>query len=486
MKLDVSVQNLGQIREATFNIRPMTVITGPNGTGKSFFTKTLYSILNVINKNVYHESIKYSIRQIQLQLGAMASFVENTDTNNFYNLSKIMLDIIELQSEFNDASSWKINDYLAFAKSKKTAVEELQGLFKNFTAKLNNDNLKSGFEKTTTSTVPPYLNIGMTDAERSFKSYAEKIDEEFNKILNQVTKTEEHYAKFFSDGLKDELKDNFQISSLSEFISFNEEKTTFIVDELLNIELCNNENIYIILEPVFIDSIANLSSIVFFESPAYWKVRDALKSAKNNKNIPVVRQLHKNNDLLTGVPKYFYDLDDVLNTKTKTEGSFKAATEILEKALDGEFIFKNDNLTFKVKSGREISKNLISFGMTNLGMVQALLKHNVITEGSFIFFDEPETNLHPDWQVKLMEVLLVLAQEGVTVIIATHSSDLIKALEVKIKKQPIKVMEDFLSVHFVDVGGKLLEFDSEDKLQQLIEARELLSLAYQELYFSDL
>ncbi len=63
MNLDVSVQNLGQIREATFNIRPMTVITGPNGTGKSFFTKTLYSILNVINKNVYHEKVNQTIRE---------------------------------------------------------------------------------------------------------------------------------------------------------------------------------------------------------------------------------------------------------------------------------------------------------------------------------------------------------------------------------------------------------------------------------------
>jgi predicted ATP-dependent endonuclease of OLD family len=37
--------------------------------------------------------------------------------------------------------------------------------------------------------------------------------------------------------------------------------------------------------------------------------------------------------------------------------------------------------------------------MTNLGMIQALLKNNVINEGSFVFFDEPETNLHPAWQV---------------------------------------------------------------------------------------
>jgi hypothetical protein len=49
-------------------------------------------------------------------------------------------------------------------------------------------------------------------------------------------------------------------------------------------------------------------------------------------------------------------------------------------------------LSFVDDSGRSIDKNLISFGMTNLGMIQALLKNNVISEGSFIFFDEPENS----------------------------------------------------------------------------------------------
>jgi len=185
------------------------------------------------------------------------------------------------------------------------------------------------------------------------------------------------------------------------------------------------------------------------------------------------------------VPKYFYDLDNALNTKTKTEGVFKVATDLLDTTLGGEFVFKGDNLSFKDnKSGREISKNLVSFGMTNLGMIQALLKHNVITEGSFVFIDEPETNLHPDWQVILMQVLLILAQAGVNIVITTHSTDLLKALEVNLKKQEID-SKDFLSVHFVDSDGKLFEFESTDSNQQLIEARELLNSTYEKLYFSD-
>ena len=78
MKVDVKVKNLGRLKETEFQIRPMTIITGQNGTGKSFFTKSLYSILNVINKNVYHESVNQTIGQIQLELELeLETFISN-------------------------------------------------------------------------------------------------------------------------------------------------------------------------------------------------------------------------------------------------------------------------------------------------------------------------------------------------------------------------------------------------------------------------
>jgi hypothetical protein len=57
------------------------------------------------------------------------------------------------------------------------------------------------------------------------------------------------------------------------------------------------------------------------------------------------------------------------------------ATE-LKTEIGGEFIFENGRLSFVDDSGRSVDKNLISFGMTNLGMIQALLKNNVISKGS--------------------------------------------------------------------------------------------------------
>jgi predicted ATPase len=462
MKIDVKVKNLGKIKEAEFHIRPMTVITGPNGTGKSFFTKSLYSILNVINKNVYHESVNNTIRQIQLRLGAFSA----AGTHDSFVDIEITNDLTKLKNEFEEASNWKITDYLVFAYSKVSAVQKIQTSYGMYLNRLNSQ---------------PSQTKNMTH----INIFSESINQNLEYFLLQLRFPKKTYDDLFAAHIENEFKDNFQISDLSELISFGEEKIEIKVDGLLVIELGGNKKISVEMGADFIDDVSNLSSVVFFESPAYWKVRGALISAKNNKkHLRLIGK--KNNDVLTGVPKYFYDLDYALITKTKTLGAFTIATDLLENTLGGEFIFKDDSLSFKDKSGRDISKNLVSFGMTNLGMIQALLKHNVITKGSFVFIDEPETNLHPDWQVKLMEVLLILAQAGVNIVITTHSTDLLKALEVNLKKQKIEAKDDFLSVHFVDLDGKLFEFESKDSDQQLIEARNLLNSAYEKLYFSEL
>ena len=74
-----------------------------------------------------------------------------------------------------------------------------------------------------------------------------------------------------------------------------------------------------------------------------------------------------------------------------------------------------------------------------------------------------------------MRILLVLVQAGVNIVMTTHSTDLLKALEVNLMKQEIDA-EDFLSVHFVDSDGSLFEFDPKDSSQQLVEALNLRKL----------
>lgn len=461
MKIDVSVKNLGKLEEGTFKIRPMTVLTGPNGTGKSFFTKTLYSILNVINKNVYHESITINIRTIKLQLNnyiSTLSYVGNDDELKIYSLGKKLDDI---QSELDFASGLKIQEYLDFAESCVVPVDELLKDFEFYLQLLSSKPKKK----------------------KSIVFQSSVLKKSFISLRNTLNNSLEKYQDSLSESFNDEIKDNFQVTDLSELVSFGKEKSEVDIDDLIHIEF-GKGGVGFSLGQDFINEVSSLSRVVFFESPAYWKVSDALKAAQKNYQPTFLHQ--KSNKLLTGVPKYFYDLDDALKVAVKNNASEEIIelTSSIKNALGGEFVFSGDNLVYKDnQSGREISKNLISFGMTNLGMVHALLSNNVITAGSFVFIDEPETNLHPDWQVLLMNVLVKLAEHNINVVIATHSIDMLKALEVGIQQRKDTLVDDFIAIHFLDTDGQLLEFDAKEPLSQLREARSALNSSYSALYF---
>ena len=199
MKVDVKVKNLGRLKEAEFQIRPMTVITGQNGTGKSFFTKSLYSIFNVINKNVYHESVNQTIRQIQLQLETFISNVAYVATNDFNVITEISNNLDKLQGEFEEVSNWKIDDYLAFATSKIDAVNKIHTAYTSYIQELNKK--------------PAKIN--------AIKSISETINTNLGEFQLQLNEPRKYYSNLFITNIENELNDNFQISSLSELIRFD-------------------------------------------------------------------------------------------------------------------------------------------------------------------------------------------------------------------------------------------------------------------------
>lgn len=464
MRIDVNINNLGKIAQAKVRIRPITLLTGPNGTGKSFFTKSLYSILNVINKDVYLISVTRLISLIKIQLNSLSLNLSYAGDADFTAFHFLRTGFDELQAKLNLASSdLQIQEYLDFTKHCTDDVDKLIAFFDQYINSLDNKPKKSS----------------------SIKGPSGSLKKSLLQLKSRLKDSFDSYNNLLSENLNNEIKDNFQIADLQDLISFGATSSTIIVDDLINIEIQKSGLIFSLGED-FINDVSSLSRVVFFESPAYWKVRDALKSAREHSNVPLFLRKESNNQL-TGVPKYFYDLDDALKAEIKTQTPITVLTDTIENLkneLGGEFVFNGDNLIFKDKqTGKEISKNLISFGMTNLGMIHSLLKNNVITPGSFVFIDEPETNLHPRWQVLLMNVLIELAQHNVNIVIATHSIDMLKALEVGLQKNSSLLGDDFISVHYFDTDGHLLKFESEAPIDQLLEARQELNSSYEHLFF---
>ncbi|MBD3842099.1 MAG: ATP-binding protein [Campylobacterales bacterium] len=115
----------------------------------------------------------------------------------------------------------------------------------------------------------------------------------------------------------------------------------------------------------------------------------------------------------------------------------------IEKIIQGNFI--KDNLGkyyYEKKNGSESSikvplKN-IATGIKNFGIVQILLKNCYINEFGFFIFDEPEIHLHPKWQLKFANIITKLSQNGVKIIVNTHSPYMVEALQRYSKKYKVK------------------------------------------------
>lgn len=483
MKMDVHVKNLGRIADAKIKVRDITVLAGPNGSGKSFFTKFLYSILHVVNKNVFAEQILNDIAKADVHLKLLKYALTTPSAADFRKINTLQDDLETLRINITelDVSSVGILNHLDGASLNHELTSKLLIQANDLVDSLKNKPRKLA----------------------SIQAHIQRVIESFTKLHQATKKSKNLYSILLGEKISNTIKKNYQITSLQALTNSGKHETTFDMGDLGKIEIQKGK-IDFSLGVDFINATSKLSSVAFFESPAYWKVRNNL--IEQNRHITFTVKHHPEDEtFLTGVPQYFIDLDSQLRYRSTIEPPEpiqKIANNLIEN-VGGTFSFKDGDYTFKEqKSGLEISKQLVSSGMTSLGMLHALLANNVITEGSFVFFDEPETNLHPNWQVLLIKSLISLAESGINIVIATHSVDILKALEVHLKQKksndPNFNLDDFASITYLNQDGYAEEQDPEnvqknkksitpatDVIDQLIKARLRLTAAYEDLYIQE-
>jgi predicted ATPase len=121
-------------------------------------------------------------------------------------------------------------------------------------------------------------------------------------------------------------------------------------------------------------------------------------------------------------------------------------------------------LIFK-KQGIEFDLNNVATGIKSFGIIQMLLENDSLNSNSLLILDEPEVHLHPIWQVKYAEILVLLSKEfAIPMVLTSHSPYFIEALEAYTKKYKYESStnfyyaeknEDGLSSKIVDVNDNL-------------------------------
>ena len=374
--MKLSIRNVGKLKEADVEINGITVIAGENNTGKSTIGKVLFSIFQSLYK--LDDQI---IREKR-----------NTIKHNLE-----LLYVHATGSFFNNVEFKEIIDEILIEGSKYD-IEILKNKILEFISN-NSEKTKNEIPEEPVKRIFDLLKI----PKKSFvlAILNRNFSNEFN---NQIT------------NIYTELVGNIKlkIQDKESFLSIENN----IIKEIKNEHFLNTEIVYID-DPFILD---DLTDELF--------VRNAIKNIDyntiyNHKNYLKYKLIQKKGSLVDEI---------ILNSKL--EKFYLKLNELFE----GDIILSNrGNYVYRRKNkGNELNLINLSAGLKSFAVLKMLFINNTLQENGTIILDEPEIHLHPEWQIKFAELIVLLQKEfKMHILLTTHSPYFLKAVQVYSKKYKI-------------------------------------------------
>lgn len=381
-KIDFS--NLGKIKKGSISLNNLTILTGPNNSGKTYIVYILYGFYKNINRLEFS-----SVRELLSELlneGIVKIHLEDFIIKN-------------LDSIKHDA-----NKYLKYSLNRIFNQQD-DSIFTNteFDICIHEERIREIFSSK--KFVKRNTEIKMGNEKKAIELSYDEVSRELSIVV-------------FNKDLPKELI----ASVISNFIStllFNlDQNEIFILPaeraglNLFYKELNANRN-------ALIESIVNLE-----------------KAKKIN---PFDLIMNMTSKYPQPISEYIHFLNNMDSTKKRTSEFKHLSQKINKKILDGSYKVKEDEIYFRPykSNGVELKLHVASSTTKSLFGLNYYLEH-IAKSGDFLFIDEPELNLHPDNHRILARLICNIVNEGVKVILSTHSDHFIKEIN-----NLIMLSEDF-------------------------------------------
>ena len=184
------------------------------------------------------------------------------------------------------------------------------------------------------------------------------------------------------------------------------------------------------------------------------------------------------------------------------KGPFAKISDLFKEILEGDIVLEKlklpegkSKMVYKFKfKDKESSIDLIHAAsmVKELSPIYLIIRE-LADKGSLIIIEEPESHLHPAAQIKLMEIFAKLVNEGLNILITTHSDLLLRKLahlimESSSKKTNVYLKPEDVAVYLLKPNEKgfisqkvniiegLPTFD--EVIEQLYEKEKELSYLY--------
>ena len=454
MAFKVKIENIGKIRGKSVLVGGLTVLAGPNNTGKSFFSKALYSVFDAMNAN-------HALMHIQEIAGPLQHGLMRLELSGYKS--------IPLWDSLG-SSIKRLGEICSQISGERDEIAAIKGALPDLAE------ISSEIEQTYDKIREFVTKTAKPDDDLFDQNFLKRMDESV-KRLGKIFSLDAQKIAFqgFGLALRQNLIGNFQVPLMASLKKDAEQEASIEIEDVGKISIAET-GLKFGINPAGLMRLQQYSRVIYLESPVMWKLRSALRNA---------RSPYRLGRTALSVPKYFIDLDDEFDREYSGEVAFPDLFQRLTtKVIRGQLVITEIGAMGFSESGQRRSFSLpeTATGVVNLGILALLIKRKIVDKGTFLFIDEPESNLHPQWQAEMIHALFDLAQGGVNVVIATHSSDIMERLLALVKQNPGSEKMVALN-HFSSDGVVNSDKDFHEKMRVI---QKDLTDAFTSSYMEDL
>ena len=387
--MELKITNVGKISLAEIEIKGLTIIAGPNATGKSTVSRSLFAM--------FHSFSKIS--------------------------DKITLEkIYAIQKMF-----FSSNKHFEFMLTCQLQPRELAAI-------LAGDVDKNRINKTLHNSNPTFESSELVE---ELSDDILKINSTSEELLHR-----EIVSEIFIEEFNSHIT-NIRSNSKSEIeLIIKDSKNKVVFDrknELVAIEVGKDLS----YEVVYIDDPFIINSYNLSQERGQLPLYGDISEKVSNHRSSLISQ-YKNTENLT--------LVDKANLKERLNVIYKKINDTL--GVDMVLFEKGKNSVESHLSSDRLSVDSLSSGMKTFYLIKRLIDNGSIVQNTTLILDEPEVHLHPDWQVSLAEIIVLLQKEmGLHILINTHSPYFLRAIEVYSQKYAIApCLKYYLSYNEEDIS----------------------------------
>lgn len=366
--MNLTIKNLAKISEANVSIDGITVIAGYNSTGKSTISKALVSCMRA-----------YS------------------NLNNKIRRQRVMT----MSRTLDDIVSAALPDVLYFDEDdslRNLATKLVDNPSFELTRSMLNSIFEGGLDESKRPTVLKY------------------IEDNFSSIIADIEKKrlvpDQEYVTFI---VNNQFRNTFdqQINTIG-----SEKPCTIdlIAREDIHIEIVNNR-------------VTGCPVLTLKESsPFYIEPKHMLDDSSYRRNYRIDSYLYSYLLPDEAVPSIGLTLEQYKQREHAAEIVNNLADNVMHgllRSADESMIFHDNDFQ------SDISIRNVASGIKSMALTARLVENGFLTSKGLLIIDEPEVNLHPEWQIRFANFLVQLNKElDIQILLTTHSPYFLRAIEV--------------------------------------------------------